>query len=888
MAQLLLEDYVSKRNKIINNPQFAQFWSRYTAGAFGGVTFDKNQFVNNIAAKFDPTAKSISIIQEPQQDGTMKEVIRGDAKYLDFIFTNLFNGNISLGDAQEVYDTLEAYRVQTARNNPQVSKELQSYKVFFEDPNVKDRNGNVLPGLIKALKPYTTPYDFENNRFPNLATTEAFMQENNIDQVFATAEHKFYLLKDQEQSKIVLGKKSAPDFETSGRSLRCSGYWCLPSLGATTAANYFPCWVAMDKYGFLDYAIVPKQSGTGGEIKNRFNHGDTCITMNDEDYESILEFMITYDGDHADMLIKAFKNFLTTTSKSLNVYGLSGDFGQFILRSKNYRIVNKLTNSTAFSTDIDVVLRASAAPTTQMLSKQVYEDFINDAHKGVVDYVKKLAPPTRFPMLAPLYVDSIQEVQNGPYSYENYAASFIPAMLSAFKQAFPHDTDLLEDNAKGCKVLINFITSSLPTIKQINPALGNRIDAQIANLLEQDRLYFEAKTELSMLTFVADQINEAKLLNKTQVLETNAYKALRESFELYLSLGGLLNWTDSQGTALNQLSGLRRLISMAQGASDNTKKKFFITLMQGGSGATAQRRATTLKQNTLRDLIAYATELNIPINDGIGRVFRMLDNILNSANDDRMAAAVEAVAYLKGFDDIVDALTKNARYIKTHAPLAAQILGAALPKTVFSKFFPNASKFAITRRAVASAKRGQAFNELSRASQDGYIMRANDEDARLAPSPFVVQSVSQTFKVAATKENLQNIVDICDRSYSHEKYYNFIGSFALLLNNENFKPQHIFVGFGNRPVYNLRQMILSREVVNITPSFAIVGTVGDRKISINSQGSIWFTPPGRNTVKSVASYSEYEDEMRGAMFEKFTMKKAPKNSFAFLVEKLRV
>jgi hypothetical protein len=130
MDHLLLEDYKTKRTKILNTPQFQDFWIEYTSQIFGGEAFTKEEFINTIAKKFDPTAKSISIINEPQANGTTKEIISGDSKYLDFIFDNLFSSNISLGDAKEVYDTLEAYRVQTARNNPTISKEFHSYKVF--------------------------------------------------------------------------------------------------------------------------------------------------------------------------------------------------------------------------------------------------------------------------------------------------------------------------------------------------------------------------------------------------------------------------------------------------------------------------------------------------------------------------------------------------------------------------------------------------------------------------------------------------------------------------------------------------------------------------------------------------------------------------------------
>lgn len=892
MAQLLLEDYVSKRNKIINNPQFEEFWNRYTRGAFAGIPFEnKQQLVDHIAKKFDPTAKSISIIQEPQQNGTMKEIVTGDSKYLDFIFANLFSGNISLADAEEIYDALESYRVLTARNTPQVSKELQSYKVFFEDPAVKDRQGNVMPGLVKALRPFTTTpiYDFENNLHPNLGRTETFMRDNNIEQVYTTSEHKFYMLKDQSQAKIVLGNRgrgpaAAREWALSDKSHRCEGYWCLPGLDRNIAAAYFPCWLAMDKYGFLDYAIVPKRSGYGGEIKNRFNHNDSTITMNNEDYESILEFVTSYNGDHAEMITNAFQTFITSPT-SISYY-LGGDIPQFVLRSKDYKVVNKVTKSNEFTSNIGVIAKASGLSPKTLVPKQIYESQMLRSAGSVHQQFKNSSNIFKFPLLLPLNVENERDALTGEYSYANYASSFVPGIISAFKQAFPQDTDLLENNGAGCKALYAFIANNLPTIKQINPTLGNRLETQIVNLIEQDRLYFETKTELSTLTFIADLINNLPMENREQVRNSGAYKALKESFEMYLSLGGLLNWTDSRGEALNDLPSQQRLINMAQGASDDTKKKFFAALLQGGIGAT-QRRTATLKPETLKDLIAYATEMNIPIQNGMGAVFKMLEDILSTANDQRMSAALESVGYLRGFNGIIEEIEKNAKYIKANAPTSAQILSTILPKSIFSKLYPASAKFAVVRRSPAAAKRTQAYDSLKRSSNDEYTRRSDDADAQLEQGGNVLLSAGRTFKVEATKESLQDIIDICERSLPGGDYYRFMGNLTLLINNENFKPKHIFVTFGDYTPQRLREIIASRDARSIQPIFVVVGTIGDKKIAVRSDGQILYASGQPGAFKQAGSYADFEDQQRGAVFEKFTMKKPAKNSFAFLVEKLR-
>jgi len=897
MDHLLLEDYKTKRIKILNTSQFRDFWDENTSQIFGGEAFTREEFINTIAKKFDPTAKSISIINEPQADGTTKEIISGDSKYLDFIFDNLFSGNISLGDAKEVYDTLEAYRAQTARNNPTISKEFHSYKVFNEDPNVKDRQGNVLPGLFKVMKAFTMPYDFYNNKIPNLVETETFMRDNDFKMVYETTEHKFYLIENLARSKIALGGLKDPDFKTSQKPNRCSGYWCLPNIGD----SYFPAWLAMDVYGFFDYAIVPKSGEWAlGEIKNRTNSPTSCLSMEEKDYDSIYDFIANYNGEFSNILRDRFKSFrslqisiFVPTADNKKIPSISGDYHQFLLRSKNLNIFNNLAQ-TDFTSAFQVIMRASGVNSLgRMLDRGDYERVISTASDAVISAFKKFPRNlSNFPLIKALAVPR-EDLLTGELSYASYAASYIPQLLASFKQSFTQDTDLLANDGFGFKELIKFIYNSLPIIKDVNTTVGDKIDKQIASLIEQDRLYFESKIELATLSYIATLATMK--LESTKATSSAAYKALMESFTTYLNLGGLLNWTDEANEAIFDTPAHENLIELASGASDDTKKKFFNTLFSGNVN-NMRRLPQSYRVTTIVDLYKSAKKLNISFEDSVGNAFKMLNNIFGVSNKASVTTAVESINYLINYNDITDDITKHYKYIIKKTPFVAQILASFLPKSVFNKQYPNIAKFSAIRRAVVAAKRLQAAKSLIRQSPNGSIKR-DEDDARLLPDPYseAILSDLYTLKVPATSENLQSCYDMLNRSYNVSKFYNFTGSITLLMSNENFIPQHLYIylrGAYRDTTSDARLETIMRLAGTTRKEFdeikmVVIGTIGDNKIAVDENGIIIFTKPGNELYSSADSYGEYEQQLRGQMFEKYTHKKPAKNTFAFLIEKIR-
>lgn len=903
MDHLLLEDYKTKRIKILNNPQFENFWIEYTSQIFRGAAFTRQELVNTIARKFDPTAKSVSIINEPQANGTTKEIISGDSKYLDFIFDNLFSGNISLSDAEEVYDTLEAYRVQTARNNPNISKEIQTFKVFNEDPNVKDRQGGVLPGMFKVMKSFIVAYDFRDNRFSNLVETETFMSDNDFKMVYETTEHKFYLVENLARGKIALGNINDPDFKLSGKNKRCSGYWCLPNLGSD---SYYPVWLAMDVYGFFDYAIVPKSGEWGlGEIKNRFNAPTSCLSMEEKDYGSIYDFIANYNGEFSSMLADRFKSFKALLSSifvpaadNKRASSITGDFHQFLLRSKNLNIFNNLAQ-TDYTSVFQVIMKACGVNSSgKMMKRSDYELLISIANQAIVSAFKKFPRNlSNFPLIKSLAV-SRQDLLTGEFSYESYAASYIPQLIASFKQSFTQDTDLLANDGIGFKDLAKFIYSSLPIIKEVNTTVGDKIDKQIASLIEQDRLYFESKIELSALSYIATLISTVPAENHTAITSSAAYKALMESFITYLNIGGLLNWTDVMGEAIFDTASHEKLVMLASGASESTKKKFFNALFSGNINNNMRRLPQSFRFTTIVDLYLSAKKLNISFEDGVGNAFKMLNNVIGTSTKASVVDAIASIHQLKYYDDIISDIVKHYKYIIKNSPFVAQILASMLPKSVFNKQYPNIAKFNAVRRHVVTAKRLQAVNSLIQQSPDGYIKR-NEDDARLLPDPDSEALLSDlyTLKVPATSQNLQSCYDVFNRSFSESKFFNFMGSITLLMSNENFIPQHFYIYMrdfygdttSDSRIETIRRLTGSTRFNGYDGlKMAVIGKIGDKKIAVDDNGVIIFTKPNDELYSSADSYGDYEQQQREQMFERYSHKKPAKNTFAFLIEKIRI
>jgi len=115
------------------------------------------------------------------------------------------------------------------------------------------------------------------------------------------------------------------------------------------------------------------------------------------------------------------------------------------------------------------------------------------------------------------------------------------------------------------------------------------------------------------------------------------------------------------------------------------------------------------------------------------------------------------------------------------------------------------------------------------------------------------------------------------------------------MSNENFIPQYLYIylrGAYRDTTSDARLETIKRLAGTTRKEFdeikmVVIGTIGDNKIAVDENGIIILTKPGEELYSSADSYGDYEQQLRGQMFEKYTHKKPAKNTFAFLIEKIR-
>ena len=878
MVHLLLEDYVSKRNKIIKDPKFLQLYGKYTQGIFGGAhKLSKETFIDSIAKAFDPTY-NVTV-------NAQTNALNGDSRYLDFIFSNLYSGNITPDQSNVAHEALNAYRIQTARNNPQISKDLQSYKVFFSDETVKDREGEPLPGIIKAMEEFTRVYDFNAVVHSNLQKTLAAFQDNNIDEVYANSMYKFFRIDAADAAKIMMGNRDPdmdPDFFTSGRSERCSGYWCLPRM-----PHYFPCWVAVDVYGFMDYAIVPKPGSqySGSEIKNRYNHGDSVCKMSPASYDAVLDFFQNY-GAQDPRVIDSFKTSFGSINQgsALRNYGSAkpggyyfDDYIKFLVRLPNLDVVHRLTDE-RFASNLTFATRLCGITTENMVDNAVYQDKVGLGLSDLHEYY----PGKKVHSFAPLF-KSIEHMHgtslaDTDFSFNKYVSRFIPSLIEDFKQSFPQDTDLLAENAKGYSLLSSFITKKLPTIHFYREELAKKIATQIINLLEQERLYFDATTDVKTLEAVAKNIqtlSQAAQLRHyfdeyAQLIET-----LKDSFAYYMSMGGAFNWTDEQGIIAISPAALDSFAEYIENSTIENKQKLFDTYAQSIFKKLTSGYAQNLTSATFLKLFDIAAKMNLPRETSIKKII----NILEKSIARRPSSEVTNIArQVLNDEEIKTYINQNKKYINKIAPHFAQLLAIIDPKSDFGKMYPKIAKFKLSQRYTGREQRIQYFNDLKASSNDEYI--ANRPEFTLGNNAPVIRTFDASYMVPASVENIQKVISLRGHGYSASDFQQMLPNLAMLI-NAGFKPRHLFFNFQESIPLVQRKMRDKR--FDLAGSTMIVGDFNGKTIAINQTGGIYFLDDA-NATKYTQSFEEFQEFQQQALFDHYKPK--PKHGFYGLLERV--
>lgn len=879
MVHLLLEDYASKRNKILKDPKFLELYGKYTSGIFGGARhLTKETFIDNIAKSFDPL---YNVTVNPQTGA-----LNGDSKYLDFIMTNLYSGNITPDQAPAVHETLKAYHKKAASNAPGISKDLQSYKIFYPDDNIVDRQGEPLPGLVKAMEEFTRKYDFEEAIHPNLLKTIAAFEENDADEVYSNSMYRFFRINTIEAAKNLLGNRDPakdPDFFTSGRSERCSGYWCLPHM-----SSYFPCWVAVDVYGFMDYAIVSKPGAgyVNAEIKNRFNHQDSVCKMSPASYDAILDFFLS-QGESDPRIVAPFKKYKQTIGlrnaflkfSKLEYDLLYEDYIKFMVRLPNLDVVRKLTDET-FASDVMYAASLAGLPNDKMATPIVYDQRVGLGLADLRNYyagkkIRSFAPI--FKSLEQMHGISLTETD---FSFNKYAAIFIPSLINKFKQAFPQDTDLLANEAQGFTKLYDFMSTTLPVIDQYKPELAKKIATQIAKLLEEDRLYFDATVSITTLLNALKHLNSLKQLaaSKANSFEQfeQAVNTLESSFSYYMNMGGAFNWDDPQGTVAKNPALLDKLADYIENSTIENKQKLFDLYAQSITNSLANNdQGNPLEAYTITGLFNIAAKLNLPRETGIKKVVDSLDK---SIIKKPTAAVTSSVRQIMNNDEIASYINRNKKYINKVAPHLAQLLAIIDPSSEFGVIYPKIAKIKLNQKYVIADKRRSFFNELKSLSNG--ILTSNRPELAFGNNDSLRNSMKDTFMVPATAENIQKMISLRGNGYSSVDFQQMLPNLAMLI-NAGFKPVHLFINFGNLTTVGVMSA-MNRKGFALAGNTLIKGELNGKPVGINASGVIYYLDG--NTLRGTESFGEFQQHQQQALFDHYKPK--PKHGFFGLYERV--
>lgn len=882
MVHLLLEDYASKRNKILKDPKFLELYNNYTHGIFGGAaTLSKETFIDNIAKSFDPTYN----VTTNAQTGALN----GDSRYLDFIMTNLYSGNVTPDQAPAAREALDVYRVQTARNNAEVSKDLQSFKVFYPDENVKDRQGEPLPGLIAAMDAYITRrYDFEQATHPNLQKTLAAFQENNADEVYANSMYKFFRVDSADAAKILMGSrdpKKDPDFFTSGRSERCSGYWCLPHM-----PNYFPCWVAVDVYGFMDYAIVPKPSHnySAAEIKNRFNHSNTAYTMSPASYEAILDFFLNHSNDEP-IIANAFKlsfDRIRGGTPAFYNYGVKwptghypyDDYVRFLVRMPDLESVSKLTDVQVPSS-ITFATKLCGIKTNKMINEADYQAQVGIGLMTLRNYY----PGKKIASFAPLFKSLVSMHESSlvgtDFSYEKYAAQYIPSLIDSFKQSFPQDTDLLDNDAQGFNKLIKFISESLPVVYAYRPELGKKIASQIAKLVEEERLYFDATINVDVLQGVAIGVKALMGTINNSDRRFDEYKsaaeAINDSFSYYMSMGGAFNWKDPKGIIVISPHILDTFATYIENSTPENKQKLFDLYAQSITNRLTADARGEVNVSAITGLFDIAAKLNLPRETGIKKIVTSLDDSITRKPSSVVTRSISAIM---NNDEISAYVNRNKKFINKVAPHFAQLMAIIDPSSDFGKMYPKIAKIKLSQKYVIADKRRSFFNELK--AQSNNELSANRPELAFGNNDLLRNSFGKSLMVPASMENIQKMISLRGNGYDSADFQQMLPNIAMLI-NAGFRPQLLFINFGDRDIANAQAEMRSKGF-KLGGRTMIKGELNGTPVAINGSGLMYYLDG--NTLRSTSSFAELQQHQQQALFDHYKPK--PKHGFFGLYERV--
>jgi len=550
-----LDDY--NKQEVINSPDFTTFYRQESSGAYGGQS--QSEFFEVIARLFDPTP---------------------DQKYMRYIIYNLTPHNytatlkdgkteqrvrlptITKEDGPFVKSLLSAHMEQVNMGNTKIKRDVMR---FYRE---------LRPMLVDALKSYIPKYNTTTEVSHALETSKQFFKEKIGDPVYTNDSHLYYQLPDVEEARKVIQIKSSPEFATVQR--HCTGYWCLPTI-----SSYFPSWISLDVYGFVDYAVVPKPQSNyeGGEIKNRLNNagggegGGAIFKANSADYESLLDFML--NSPVSKIVTAPFKKL--NLSETFNSGTYTNDYAIFLARSPNIETVNALVGTNYASADeyLRDVFNVTPQATKDLMSYRT-----NILPKYVVFQRIFKKNPDNYPLFEQFKGKSEGVASGTVLDFDNLANGLFDDWKNKLQKlvnffiknpsASLLDTNNLKDFA-SC-----FSYNSANTIKAIFPEKYNKVCNALVKKVQDGTIRFEGAA-----TYKDMRLLSVEVLNETaSYVSKDLRDAIQASFVDYLKTGGLQMMQWKQGDGANE-DFLERLASFVKSnVSDKAKINIFGIYMQ--------------------------------------------------------------------------------------------------------------------------------------------------------------------------------------------------------------------------------------------------------------------------------------------------------------------
>ena len=486
------------------------------------------------------------------------------------------------------------------------------------------------PQLVDAVKPYIPNYNTTTEISTSLETTKQFFSEKIGNPVYTNDTHVYYYLDNVEDAKKVIPVRTSLEF--AGVQRHCTGYWCLPTM-----RNYFPSWISLDVYGFVDYAVVPKPSYNfnGGEIKNRFNnagggYAGPIFKADPKDYNSLLDFML--NGPVSEMVTAPFKRLDLSTTFNSEEY--TNDYAIFLARSPDIETVNALAGANYANANeyLREVFDVSAATTMDLMS---YKTHVLSKYIVFQRIFNKM--PDYYPLFEQfrgkadgVATDTILDFNHLATSLFDDWKNKLQALVNAFiknPSASLLDANYLKDFASS------FSYNNVNTIKSLFPDKFNKVCNALAKKVQDGTLRFEGASSYK-------NINELlfHLLGEgTSYVNKDLRDALSASFADYLKTGGLqmMRWK----------------------------------LGEGGDVGVLEKLAALVKSN-----VSDKAKVNI-----IGIYMQMLDDILDNDRHQRSSRAVAGRA-----SEILDSMKRAANHFAVDQSSIALAVAKSLEKQITS------------------------------------------------------------------------------------------------------------------------------------------------------------------------------------------------------------